>query len=74
MAKDLTLKLTRQKWKLVVRSLTRVPRSHYLQYIEHLVKITDALLFDILLGSYHQTASVYFLQIAALTSSLLVSL
>ena len=54
--------------------LTHVPRSHYLQYIEHLVKVTGVLLFDILLGSYHQSHIVYILQIAALTSSQLVSL
>ena len=42
--------------------------------IEHLVKVTDVFLFDILLGSYHQSHIVYILQIAAFTSSPLVSL
>ena len=42
--------------------------------IEHLVKVTDVLLSDTLLGSYHQSHTVYFLQIAALTSNPLVSL
>ena len=42
--------------------------------IEHLVKVTGVLLSDILLGSYHQSHIAYILQIAALTSSPLVSL
>ena len=41
-SEDLRLRLTRQKWVLVVRSLTRAYRGH-------ITSITDVLLFDILL-------------------------
>ena len=72
----LNSKLRRQKWELVV-GFFDVRTAVTLPPIEHLIKkrkVTDVLLFDILLGSYHQSDIVYALQIAALTSSQLVSL